>query len=227
MSGHSLGEYSARVLAGVLAFEDAIAVVHRRGKFMQEAVGPDEGKMAAIVGLDDAKLIEICARAKTIGTVSAANFNSPGQIVIAGESAAVDHAMEWCKEAGAKRALPLNVSVPSHCPLMKPAAEALAEVLAGITFRAPEIRVVQNVSGAIQTEPEQIKENLVMQLHKPVLWVDCVRTMHNAGVRKLVEIGPGRALCGLIKRIVPELGCVASEDPQVFKNLVMEASGLD
>lgn len=227
MSGHSLGEYSALVLAGVLAFEDAIAVVHRRGKFMQEAVGPDEGKMAAIVGLDDAKLIEICARAKTIGTVSAANFNSPGQIVIAGESAAVDHAIEWCKEAGAKRALPLNVSVPSHCPLMKPAAEALAEVLAGITFRAPEIRVVQNVSGAIQTEPEQIKENLVMQLHKPVLWVDCVRTMHNAGVRKLVEIGPGRALCGLIKRIVPELGCVASEDPQVFKNLVMEASGLD
>lgn len=227
MSGHSLGEYSALVLAGVLAFEDAIAVVHRRGKFMQEAVGPDEGKMAAIVGLDDAKLIEICARAKTIGTVSAANFNSPGQIVIAGESAAVDHAMEWCKEAGAKRALPLNVSVPSHCPLMKPAAEALAEVLAGITFRAPEIRVVQNVSGAIQTEPEQIKENLVMQLHKPVLWVDCVRAMHNAGVRKLVEIGPGRALCGLIKRIVPELGCVASEDPQVFKNLVMAASGLD
>ena len=227
MSGHSLGEYSALVLAGVLAFEDAIAVVHRRGKFMQEAVRPGEGKMAAIVGLDDAKLIEICARAETIGMVSAANFNSPGQIVIAGESAAVDRAMEWCKEAGAKRAFPLNVSVPSHCPLMKPASEALAEVLAGITFRAPDIRVVQNVSGAIQTEPEQIKENLVKQLHKPVLWVDCVRAMHEAGVQNLVEIGPGRVLCGLVKRIVPELGCAASEDPQGFNNLVMEASGLD
>ena len=227
MSGHSLGEYSALVLAGVLAFEDAIAVVHRRGKFMQDAVGPGEGKMAAIVGLDDTKLIEICARAETIGTVSAANFNSPGQIVIAGESAAVDYAVERCKEAGAKRALPLNVSVPSHCPLMKPAAEALAEVLAGITFSAPGIRVVQNVSGAIQTEPEQIKENLVKQLHKPVLWVDCVRAMHEVGVKKLVEIGPGRVLCGLVKRIVPELGCMASENPQSFNNLVMEASGLD
>ena len=225
MSGHSLGEYSALVLAGVLSFEDAIAVVHQRGQFMQEAVGPGEGKMAAIVGLEDAKLIEICARAESIGTVSAANFNSPGQIVIAGESAAVDCAMQWCKEAGAKRALPLNVSVPSHCPLMKPAAEALAEVLDGIAFAKPDIPVVQNVSGTIQTEPEQIKDNLVRQLHKPVLWVDCVRAIHEAGVQKLVEVGPGRVLCGLVKRIEPELGCMPSEDPQEFDSLVMEVAG--
>ena len=227
MSGHSLGEYSALVLAGVLAFEDAIAVVNQRGKFMQKAVGPGEGKMAAIVGLDDAKLIEVCARAETIGTISAANFNSPGQIVIAGEAAAVDRAIEWCKESGARRALPLNVSVPSHCPLMKPAADALAEVLADISFKEPEIPVVQNVSGAIQTDPERIKENLVKQLHKPVLWVDCVRAMHEAGVQMLVEVGPGKVLSGLVKRIVPELGCVASEDPRGFDSLVMEASGLD
>ena len=225
MSGHSLGEYSALVLAGVLAFEDAIAVVHQRGRFMQEAVGPGEGKMAAIVGLEDAKLIEICARAESIGTVSAANFNSPGQIVIAGESTAVDCAMQWCKEAGAKRALPLNVSVPSHCPLMKPAAEALAEVLAGIAFAKPDIPVVQNVSGSIQTEPQQIKDNLVRQLHKPVLWVDCVRAIHEAGVQKLVEVGPGRVLCGLVKRIEPKLVCMPSEDPQDFASLVMEVAG--
>ena len=225
MSGHSLGEYSALVLAGVLAFENAIAVVHQRGQFMQEAVGPSEGKMAAIVGLEDAKLIEICARAESIGTVSAANFNSPGQIVIAGESAAVDCAMQLCKEAGAKRALSLNVSVPSHCPLMKPAAEALAEVLAGIAFAKPDIPVVQNVSGTIQTEPQQIKDNLVRQLHKPVLWVDCVRAIHEAGVQKLVEVGPGRVLCGLVKRITPDLGCMPSEDPQDFDSLVMEVAG--
>ena len=225
MSGHSLGEYSALVLAGVLAFENAIAVVHQRGQFMQEAVGPAEGKMAAIVGLEDAKLIEICARAESIGTVSAANFNSPGQIVIAGESAAVDCAMQLCKEAGAKRALSLNVSVPSHCPLMKPAAEALAEVLAGIAFAKPDIPVVQNVSGTIQTEPQQIKDNLVRQLHKPVLWEDCVRAIHEAGVQKLVEVGPGRVLCGLVKRITPDLGCMPSEDPQDFDSLVMEVAG--
>ena len=225
MSGHSLGEYSALVLAGVLAFEDAIAVVHQRGQFMQEAVGPGEGKMAAIVGLEDAKLIEICARAESIGTVSAVNFNSPGQIVIAGESAPVDCVMQWCKEAGAKRALPLNVSVPSHCHLMKPAAEALAEVLDGIAFAKADIPVVQNVSGTIQTEPEQIKDNLVRQLHKPVLWVDCVRAIHEAGVQKLVEVGPGKVLCGLVKRIEPELGCMPCEDPQDFDSLVMEVAG--
>ncbi|HBW84871.1 MAG: [acyl-carrier-protein] S-malonyltransferase [Gammaproteobacteria bacterium] len=224
MAGHSLGEYSALVLAGVLSFEDAVSIVHKRGAFMQSAVEQGQGKMAAIVGLEDSKLVEICARAASIGTVSAANFNSPGQTVIAGEAVAVDRAMKWCKEAGAKRALPLNVSVPSHCPLMRPAAVALEEALAGVEFKYPEIPVVQNVSGAIQNEPKLIKENLIKQLYNPVLWVDCVKTVRAMGVQNLIEVGPGKVLSGLVKRIAPELGCAGSEDPMSFESVLTETS---
>jgi len=222
MAGHSLGEYSALVLAGVLSFEDAVLVVHKRGSLMQSAVGQGQGKMAAIVGLDNSKLAEMCAHAELIGAVSEANFNSPGQTVIAGEALAVDRVVELAREAGAKRAIPLNISVPSHCPLMRPAADALKEALGRIKFKKPDIPVVQNVNGAIQNEPNLIKENLVKQLYRPVLWIDCVRTMHATGMQTVVEVGPGKVLCGLVKRIAPELRCVNTEDPLIFNSVLTE-----
>ncbi len=225
MAGHSLGEYSALVCAGVLDFADAIKVVHQRGQFMQSAVPAGVGKMAAIVGLEDEKIAEICASASGEQIVSAANFNSPGQTVIAGDADAVDRAMVLCKQAGAKRTLPLNVSVPSHCALMKPAAEQLDTVLAGIEFKSPQISVVQNVGASIETDPSMIKENLIKQLYMPVLWVDCVRKIYSEGARKAVECGPGKVLCGLIKRIEPELSCFGSDEPASFKSTIAEMAG--
>ncbi len=225
MAGHSLGEYSALVCAGVLDFADAIKVVHQRGQFMQSAVPAGVGKMAAIVGLEDEKIAEICASAAGEQVVSAANFNSPGQTVIAGDADAVDRAMALCKEAGAKRTLPLNVSVPSHCALMKPAADQLDRVLAGIEFKPPQISVVQNVAANIETDPEMIKQNLIKQLYMPVLWVDCVKAIYSEGARKAVECGPGKVLCGLIKRIEPELSCFGSDEPVSFESTIAEMAG--
>lgn len=222
LAGHSLGEYSALVCAGVLGFEDAVLAVHKRGQFMQAAVPPGAGKMAAIVGLENYQIDEICDEAEQQQVVSAANFNSPGQTVIAGDADAVDRAIELCKEAGAKRALPLNVSVPSHCDLMRPAARQLADVLADIPFRTPEIAVVQNYSAEICHDAEQIKQNLVKQLHEPVRWVDCVNVMHKAGIRRLVECGPGKVLCGLIKRIQADIVCVGSDSPGSFESAIAE-----
>jgi len=222
LAGHSLGEYSALVCAGVLRFEDAVLAVHQRGKFMQAAVPAGKGKMAAIVGLENYQINEICDEAEQHQVVSAANFNSPGQTVIAGDAEAVDRAIALCKEAGAKRALPLNVSVPSHCDLMRPAAKQLAEILDEIEFAAPNIAVVQNYSAEIGSEPDQIKQNLIKQLHEPVRWVDCVNVMHKAGIQRLVECGPGKVLCGLIKRIQPELLCVGSDSPTSFDSAIAE-----
>lgn len=213
VAGHSLGEYSALVCAGAMDFADAVKAVNQRGQFMQSAVAADTGKMAAIVGLENYQIDEICDEAEEQGIVSAANFNSPGQVVIAGEAVAVDHAITLCKEAGAKRALPLKVSVPSHCALMKPAADQLQEVLDAMTIQRPSIPVVQNVNAEITEDPEQIKQNLIKQLYAPVLWVDCVQVIHKTGIAHLVECGPGKVLCGLIKRIESEIVCFGSEDP--------------
>ena len=222
LAGHSLGEYSALVCAGVLDFKDAVQVVHQRGNSMQSAVTADSGKMAAIVGLENYQINEICDEAEELGIVSAANFNSPGQTVIAGETAAVDQAIELCKEAGAKRALPLNVSVPSHCALMRPAAAELESVLANIEFQKPKIAVVQNVNADITEDPLAIKQNLIKQLYEPVLWVDCVQVIAKAGVSHLVEIGPGKVLCGLIKRIDSELVCLGSDNSTALDSAMSE-----
>lgn len=218
LAGHSLGEYSALVCAGVLEFTDAVSMVNKRGQYMQASVPAGEGKMAAIVGLENHQIHEICDEAEQGQIVSAANFNSPGQTVIAGDTSAVERAIALCKEAGAKRALPLNVSVPSHCDLMRPAAKQLAEELENINFQAPQIAVVQNCSAEICEDPEQIKTNLIKQLHEPVRWVDCVNVMHRAGVKKIVECGPGKVLCGLIRRIQSDISCLGCDDPTSLEN---------
>lgn len=211
-AGHSVGEYAALVCAGVLDFADAVRVVHRRGHLMQEAAPEGTGRMAAIVGLDDGRVRAICERAGQGQVVSPANLNSPGQTVIAGHVEAVDRAVALCRDAGAKRALPLKVSVPSHCALMRPAAEKLAAALADVPFSAPRIDVVQNVDGAVCRDPDRIRRHMTEQLHRPVLWMDCVRTIARTGARAVVEIGPGKVLCGLVRRIDPELPCYGSED---------------
>jgi [acyl-carrier-protein] S-malonyltransferase len=225
LAGHSLGEYSALVAAGVMDFEAAIAIVNKRGQFMQSAVPAGSGKMAAIVGLENYQINEICDEADQGQVVSAANFNSPGQTVIAGDAEAVDRAIALCKEAGAKRALPLNVSVPSHCDLMRPAAKQLAAELEQLSFNKPAIAVVQNYSADISEDPELIKQNLVKQLYEPVRWVDCVTVMYKAGVSKLVECGPGKVLCGLNKRIQKEMICLGSDDPGSLENAREEMRG--
>lgn len=200
VSGHSLGEYSALVAAGSLTLADAVKLVERRGQLMQEAVPAGQGAMAAILGLDDADVVAICAEAAQGEVVSAVNFNSPGQVVIAGAKAAVERAMEGCKARGAKRALPLPVSVPSHCELMRPAAERFAESVNAIEWKAPAIPVVQNVSAAVPADLEILKRDLLEQLYKPVRWVECVQILAAQGAVQLVECGPGKVLAGLNKR---------------------------
>jgi len=222
LAGHSLGEYSALVCAEVITLKDALRLVNRRGLYMQNAVPPGTGKMAAIVGLDDEAILAACKEAAQGEIVSPANFNSQGQTVIAGHTAAVERAMVACKEAGAKRTLPLNVSVPSHCELMRPAAEELALDLEAITFSTPKITVVQNSTAEIVSDPLQIKTNLISQLYLPVQWVDSVRIMASNGVQKVVECGPGKVLCGLIKRIDKDLVCMGSEEPLDFDTAITQ-----
>jgi [acyl-carrier-protein] S-malonyltransferase len=219
MSGHSLGEYSALVCAGALDFKDAVRLVNKRGLFMQAAVPAGEGAMAAIIGLDDAAIEAACAQAEQGEVVSAVNYNSPGQVVIAGQAEAVNRAIDLCKEAGAKRALPLPVSVPSHCALMKPAAEQLATELEAITVNAPAIPVVQNVTAEVTTDPVAIKANLVQQLYRPVLWVDCVNYMTGNGVERMLECGPGKILSGLNKRISRGLEVATVADSELLSNV--------
>lgn len=218
MSGHSLGEYSALVCAGAIAFEDAVKLVNKRGLFMQSAVPAGEGAMAAIIGLEDAAIESACEQAAQGGVVSAVNYNSPGQVVIAGQTEAVNRAIELCKEAGAKRALPLPVSVPSHCALMKPAAEQLAAELDAITVNTPDIPVLQNVTAEVTTDAAAIKDNLVQQLYRPVLWVDCVNNMAGKGVERMLECGPGKVLSGLNKRISRGLAVATVADVELLAN---------
>lgn len=200
--GHSLGEYSALVAAGVLDFQDAVLLVHKRGQFMQEAVPVGQGGMAAIIGLADEVIVDACERAtKTAGEVQAVNFNCPGQTVIAGTTAGVEAAVETLKEAGAKKAVILPVSAPFHSTLMKPAAEKLAAELDKVTIRDAKIPVVSNFTGELETKAEEIKANLVAQADHPVKWIACVNTMKEFGAETFVEAGPGKTLCGFNRRI--------------------------
>lgn len=201
MAGHSLGEYSALVCAGVIDFKDAVKLVALRGQLMQQAVPAGTGAMYAIIGLDNDAIAKVCAEAAEGEVVSPVNFNSPGQVVIAGAKAVVERAATACKAAGAKIAVALPVSVPSHCALMKPAADKLALALESIHFNEPKIKVINNVDVASPTAVADIKEALVRQLYCPVRWTETVEAMAAAGVETLLEVGPGKVLTGLSKRI--------------------------
>lgn len=213
VGGHSLGEYSALVAAGVLKFADAVYLVHKRGEFMQEAVPIGQGAMAAILALPREQVVEICQQVNDeVGSVQAVNFNCPGQIVIAGETAAVEKAAERMKDAGAKRAVMLPVSAPFHSRLMEPAATKLKAELDKVTLADAKIPVVANVNGQILTEAGAIKESLVKQAASPVLWEDCVATMINFGATAFVEVGPGKVLTGFTKKINKEMQLANVED---------------
>jgi len=214
MAGHSLGEYTALVCAGALDFVDAVALVAERGRCMQEAVPAGSGAMAAILGLEDAQVVEVCARAAEGEVVAAVNFNSPGQVVIAGAAAAVQRAIELAKAGGAKRAVPLPVSVPSHCELMRPAAKRFAEQLQRAVIRTPAIPVIQNVDVTAHEAPDAIREALERQLYSPVQWVRTIEKMHGDGIRRIAEAGPGKVLAGLCKRINKGLETAAVYDPE-------------
>jgi [acyl-carrier-protein] S-malonyltransferase len=201
LAGHSLGEYSALVCAGVIDFKEAVKLVELRGQLMQEAVPAGVGAMSAIIGLDNDSIAKACEEAAQDQIVSPVNFNSPGQVVIAGNKEAVERANVLCKEAGAKRALPLPVSVPSHCALMKPAADKLAVALEAIEFNVPSIPVINNADVQTENDPVAIKLALVKQLYGPVRWTESVERMANEGIEQLLEMGPGKVLTGLTKRI--------------------------
>ena len=212
VAGHSLGEYSALVCAGALDFADAVRLVEARGQFMQAAVPPGEGAMAAIIGMDNDVIVSVCEASAQGQIVVPVNYNSPGQVVIAGAKSAVERAMVACKEAGAKRALPLPVSIPSHCALMLPAADKLRTMLAGIQVRVPKIPVVQNVDAKVAGSADAIVSNLVAHLIQPVLWSQCVECITTDGADLVVECGPGKVLNGLTKRIKKTLQTASIND---------------
>ncbi|OUL58828.1 ACP S-malonyltransferase [Pseudoalteromonas ulvae] len=216
MAGHSLGEYSALVCAGVLSLEDAVKLVEKRGLYMQQAVPAGTGSMAAIIGLDDDLVRQACDSVANGDVVAPVNFNSPGQVVIAGSKDAVDRASAACKEAGAKRALPLAVSVPSHCALMKPAAEQLANDLNNIEFNTTDIKVINNVDVSVETEQAAIKDALVRQLYSPVRWTETVQALVAQDITTTYEFGPGKVLSGLAKRIDKSVSCVSVNDLASF-----------
>lgn len=218
-AGHSLGEYSALVAAQSLDFADAVRVVAERARLMQEAVPSGKGAMAAILGLEDEVVEAICREISEGQVVAPANYNSPGQLVVAGDSAAVERATHACLEAGARRALKLPVSVPSHCALMAPAAKRMATVLADVEIRAPRFPVRHNVDAATRTAPEEIRAALIEQLSAPVRWTATVRSMVSDGVSVIAEAGPGRVLCGLGKRTERAVEWVALEDPKALHGL--------
>jgi len=224
IAGHSLGEYTALVASGSLSFYEAVKLVKKRGELMQAAVPSGSGSMAAILGLDDVKVIEICSIANEVGVVEAVNFNSPGQVVIAGERKAVAHACELMKEAGAKRALVLPVSVPSHCSLMKDAAMDFKHSVDDNSFQMGNEKVLHNVDADYSSNIEQIKSKLVEQLHKPVLWTSIVQKMKNSSVEKLIEVGPGKVLAGLTRRIDKSLSGSAIIDATSLKSTIKEIS---
>lgn len=216
LAGHSLGEYSALVCGGAMNFTDAVKLVEARGEYMQEAVPAGAGAMFAIIGLDDASIANLCQQTAiaTGDVVAPVNFNSPGQVVIAGEKNAAEQAAQACKEAGAKRALPLAVSVPSHCELMRPAADKLEDALASLSVSEPTINIVNNVDVTIETQGEAIKNALVRQLYCPVQWTRTVEYLAAAGVERVIEVGPGKVLTGLNKRINKSLESLAVNTPE-------------
>lgn len=225
VAGHSLGEYSALVAAGVIAFADAVPLVRFRAQAMQEAVPVGEGGMAAILGLSDDDVRAACAEASAAGVVEAVNFNAPAQVVIAGAKAAVEKACEIAKAKGAKRALPLPVSAPFHSSLLKPASDRLRERMAGLTFSAPSIPLINNVDVAIVDDPEAIKDALVRQAAAPVRWVESVRKMAADGVTHVIECGPGKVLAGLTKRIDGNLVGGAIVDPASLQDTLALVRG--
>lgn len=212
VAGHSLGEWSALVAAGVVDFTDAVTLVSLRGRYMQAAVPAGEGAMAAVLGLADELVIKACAQATYLGEVAAVNFNSPGQVVIAGQAAAVEKAMQLAQEFGAKRVLLLPVSAPFHTALMRPAADQLAQHVAKTPFKSPLIPIVHNVHARPESDPAAIKALMIEQIYSPVLWVGCVETLVAEGVSTLLEIGPGKVLSGLNKRIDKNLHSLSSGD---------------
>lgn len=209
LAGHSLGEYTALVASGALSFKDALPLVRYRAEVMQNAVPAGVGAMAAILGLDDETVRVVCAEAAQTEVLEAVNLNSPGQVVIAGNKAAVERGMELAKAKGAKRALPLPVSVPSHCALMKPAAVKLEEYLKNVTINTPKIPVLHNADVVSYNDGDKIKDALVRQLYSPVRWVETVQAIAAQGITQTAECGPGKVLAGLTKRIVAELPCIA------------------
>ena len=224
MAGHSLGEYTALVASNSLDFFDAIRLVRKRGEVMQSAVPNGSGSMAAILGLDDSVIIEECNKASQKGIVEAVNFNSPGQVVIAGEKEAVVYACELLKEVGAKRALVLPVSVPSHCSLMKDAANEFKHSVDNIEWRTNDLKVIHNVDADYSKTVEEIKSKLVEQLYKPVLWTSSVIKMKEYGTEKLIEAGPGKVLSGLTRRIDKSLSASAIIDVNSLKSTIEEIS---
>lgn len=216
MAGHSLGEYTAYVCAGSISLQEGVELVKRRGELMRDACPGGQGKMAAILGLDDEQAIKVCAEAAQGQVVQAVNFNSPGQVVIAGHAEAVDRAIEVAKAAGAKKAMPLAVSVPCHSDLMKPAGEELAEKLRATAIAQPAIPVVNNIDAEIELDPAKIRDKLIAQLYSPVLWVASVNTMSATGITTLVECGPGKVLCGMSKRIVRGMAVSSLQDQAGF-----------
>lgn len=217
LAGHSLGEYTALVCAEAMAFGDAVKLVADRGRFMQEAVPAGQGGMAAILGLDDDAVRQICEQAAQGEVLEAVNFNSPGQVVIAGTAAAVARGVEQARAAGAKRALMLPVSVPSHCRLMHPAAQQMAQRLAGVAIRAPKVPVIHNAHVRSEATADGIRDALVRQIESPVRWVETVRAMVAGGVNRIVECGPGKVLAGLNKRIDKQVETLAVYDPATLR----------
>ena len=222
MAGHSLGEYSALVAAGSLSFYDATRLVRKRAELMQSAVPVGSGAMAAILGLDDEQVIEICRQYSSSGVVEAVNFNSPGQVVIAGEKETVNSACEAMKNAGARRALVLPVSVPSHCSLMTDAAQEFAESVDMVNFIIGNVDVLHNVDASIAEDINEIKSKLVEQLHKPVLWTSSVRKMQQLGIENIIELGPGKVLAGLTRRIDKSLSSSAVIDKATLQSTIEE-----
>jgi len=228
LAGHSLGEYVALVIAGALQFNDALHLVAKRGELMQSAVPADQGAMAAVLGLNDDKIVTACQEAAEItqACVMPANYNAPGQVVIAGEKAAVEKAIELCKAAGAKRAIALPVSIPSHCALMKSASEQFAHVLAKTPMVSPRISVLHNVDVDTHTHPDDIRACLVAQLYSPVRWVETVKTLADEGLKVVIECGPGNVLAGLNKRIDERLQTLSIAQPDGLEQALTCVAGV-
>ncbi|MCP9438548.1 MAG: ACP S-malonyltransferase [Nitrospira sp.] len=214
VAGHSLGEYSALVAAGGLSFGDAVALVQKRGRYMSEAVPPGAGLVAALLGVETDAVEEVCREASSVGVVAPANFNSPGQIVIAGEKAAVERAIELAKAKGCKKAIPLPVSVPVHTPLMQKAADRLAADIASVQWSDLTVPLINNVEAKAIAKASEIQASLIRQLPSPVLWVETIKAMARMGVTTFVEVGPGTVLTGLIKRILPDARLFNVNDPR-------------
>lgn len=225
MAGHSLGEYSALVCAGSLAFDDALRLVRRRAELMQNAVPAGEGAMAAVLGLEDQAIIEVCKGASGTGIVEPVNFNSPGQVVVAGNRAAVEKVMELAKAAGAKRAIMLPVSVPAHSSLMRPIGDALAEALSEATFSSPEIPVINASNAAAYGGEDDIRGQLTRQVSSPVRWVDVINYFTRRGVTTVAECGPGKVLTALNRRINRDLATTCIDSPEAISSLLAGANG--